>query len=178
LLTWVALGVALVGASGSLYLSLGMGLHACALCFYQRAFVLAALGALATGLAAGVGRGGGLSLLVSPIALGGLGVATFHVKLELDGTLECPAGVWGLGTAPQQSLAVFLALTLVLVVDFVRPSAAPNGSSLGALALAGGLGAAVAFGSLYANPPLSDSPSKPPDGPPKVCRRPYVGPQQ
>ena len=46
---WAATGLALVGTAGSLYLSLGMGLKACPLCFYQRTFVMAALAVLLVG---------------------------------------------------------------------------------------------------------------------------------
>jgi disulfide bond formation protein DsbB len=35
-----ALAVSAVGTVGSLYLSLGMGLKACPLCFYQRTFMM------------------------------------------------------------------------------------------------------------------------------------------
>ena len=57
---------------------------------------------LGMGLLLDVGRGGRLSLIALPLATGGLGAAAFHVYLELSGTLECPTGLFGLGTAPQQ----------------------------------------------------------------------------
>ncbi len=56
---------------------------------------------LATGLVLGAGGGVRLGLLALPVATAGLGVAMFHAFLEEKGTLECPAGIFGLGTAPQ-----------------------------------------------------------------------------
>src|ERR687886_605295 len=104
---WAALAVALAGLAGSLFLSLGMGLKACPLCFYQRAFMMSLVAVLGMGLLAGAARPGRLALLALPLATAGLGVALFHVSLEVRGKLECPRGVLGLGTAPQQSLAAF-----------------------------------------------------------------------
>ena len=78
---WTGLVVAAVGTAGSLWLSLGMGLEACALCFYQRAFMMAALGALAVGLLAGAGRTGVAGALALPAAAAGAAVAGFHVYL-------------------------------------------------------------------------------------------------
>ena len=40
----LALLIALIGTAGSLWLSVGMGLKGCPLCFYQRSFVIAAAG--------------------------------------------------------------------------------------------------------------------------------------
>src|SRR5260370_15125385 len=109
-LTWLACLVALATAAGSVYLSMGMGLKACPLCFYQRTFAFAAFGVLLVGLLTGTRRSG-LSVLALPLAIGGLGVAAFHVHLELNGTLMSPLGLFGLGTPPQQSLAAFTLLT-------------------------------------------------------------------
>jgi hypothetical protein len=55
-------------------------------------------------------------LLALPCAVAGLGVAIFHEYLEQIGKLECPAGVFGVGSAPQQSLAVLLLLTIILAL--------------------------------------------------------------
>src|SRR5262245_61043536 len=106
--TWAALAVSLVAGAGSLYLSIGMKLQACPLCFYQRAFMLGTFAVLATGLFAGLGRTVSLGLLAFPLVIAGLAIAGTHVNLERTGTLECPTGVLGLGTAPQQSLAAFI----------------------------------------------------------------------
>src|SRR5947209_14635756 len=114
-LTWLACLVALAASVGSVYLSVGLGLNACPLCFYQRTFAFAAFGVLLVGLLIGAQRSG-LSLLALPLSVGGLGVAVFHVFLELNGTLECPAGLFGLGTVPQQSLLAFVLLTGLLAL--------------------------------------------------------------
>src|SRR5262249_24606400 len=116
--TWAALLVSLVAAAGSVWLSVGpLKLAACPLCFYQRTFAFAAVGVYAVGLLAGADRGVALSLLALPLAVGGAGVAAFHVWLVQTGPLECPAGAFGLYTAPHQSLAVFALLLLVQVCD-------------------------------------------------------------
>jgi hypothetical protein len=180
----VALLLALGASAGSLYLSLGLKLQACPLCFYQRSYALAAAAVLATGLAAGMGSSVPLSLLAFPISLAGLLVAGFHVWLELNGTLECPGGILAnLGTAPKQSLAVFLCLTLVLLVDFVgwfrwlTHTQRLRAMRLAVAALvAVGLGVGLGLASIHSNPPLPAPPTKAWDGPPIVCRRPYVAP--
>lgn len=151
--SWAALVVALAGTAGSIYLSTEMSLIPCPLCYYQRTFVMAAFGVLAVGLLAGTQHAGFASLLALPLALGGLGVAGRHVGLEASGAMECPAGILALGTAPQQSLALFIVLTLLLLVDVLvrakmRLAAAP--AAIGAVVL----GALLAVGSVMsAKPP-------------------------
>jgi disulfide bond formation protein DsbB len=170
---WVTLTVALIALGGSLALSLCMGLKACPLCFYQRTFVMGLVGVLGTGLVAGVGRAGRLSLLALPLATGGLGVALFHVSLELRGKLECPPGLFGLGTSPQQSLAAFVVLFALLLLDALR---APKvGDNLWvALVTAVVLGALLAVGPCIANPPPPPPPTERyTTNPPDVCRPPF-----
>jgi hypothetical protein len=127
---------------------------------------------LGMGLLAGGHRDGWLPLLALPLAVAGLGVALFHVSLELRGELECPAGLLGLGSAPQQSLAIFVMLFGLLAVSAVRSSR----SSVQRIGLASGLvlGVLLAVGSCIANPP-----PKVPDGPypsaPDICRPPFRG---
>src|SRR5437870_98945 len=82
---WACLAAALATAAGSLYLSLGLNLRACPLCFYQRAFALSLVGVLGAGLLTGRGR---LGPLAFPLAIAGLGVALFHVNLEIASALE------------------------------------------------------------------------------------------
>src|SRR5260370_8662109 len=53
---WAALLVALIALAGSLWLSMGMGLKACPLCFYQRTFVMAPVAVLVFGLPGRVSR--------------------------------------------------------------------------------------------------------------------------
>jgi disulfide bond formation protein DsbB len=162
--------VALAGAGGSLLLSIGMGLTACPLCFYQRTFVLAIVGVLVTAFVSGAGRSALPARLALPAAVGGLGIAAFHVWLEFSGKLECPGGVLGIGTAPQQSLALFVVLTasLGIAVCVGRSDGKSVACATGVL-----LGALFAVGSIASAPPLKP----PPDAPYKedltTCRVPY-----
>jgi disulfide bond formation protein DsbB len=173
-LAWTLLGlvVAVAALWGSLYLSLGMNLKACPLCLYQRTFVMGALGVLGIGWLAGAGRSGILSLLALPCAVGGLGVAIFHEYLEQTGKLECPAGIYGLGTAPQQSLAVLLLLTVI--VAWPSFSGGANGRmSLVSASSAIILGALFAAAAVKSAPPMPAPPPKPYEQPIDVCRPPY-----
>src|SRR6202011_4477973 len=105
-----ALLVALVALAGSLWLSVGMSLKACPLCFYQRTFVMSVVAVLGIGVLTGARHRGVLNLLALPLTVAGVGVAVFHEYLEQTGKLECPAGIMGIGTAPQQSLTVLAVL--------------------------------------------------------------------
>jgi disulfide bond formation protein DsbB len=167
LLPWVGLVVALAGTMGSLSLSWVLGLKACPLCFYQRAFVMGAVGVMGVGLASGMGKMKTLSLIALPVSVAGLCVALFHVSLELRGILECPEGLFGLGTAPKQSLAIFVMLTAILGIDgwgsLTRPA------WFGAIAL----GAILGISSCTSNPPLPPPPEKAYAASPDICRRPF-----
>jgi disulfide bond formation protein DsbB len=77
----LALLVSAGAVAGSLYLSLEMNLKACTLCFYQRAFACGLVGVLASGVLAFRDQGAKLCLVSLPLAIGGLGVAGFHVWL-------------------------------------------------------------------------------------------------
>jgi disulfide bond formation protein DsbB len=171
--TVAALVVAVAGLAGSLFLSLGLGLKACTLCFYQRTFMMSLVAVLGVGLALGTGRRGQLGLLALPLAVAGLGVALFHVSLELRGKLECPAGVFGLGTAPQQSLALFALLTVLVAGD-----ALPGVSAFraGWAVLLGGvvLGGLLAVASCTSNPPSPRPPAEEYTHPPTICRPPLT----
>lgn len=168
--TWAALVAAVVVLGGSLYLSMGMGLIACTLCFYQRTFVMAVVGVLAVGLLTGLGRGSSLSLLALPAAVGGIGVAAFHVYLELNGTLECPLGVQGIGTAPKQSLAAFAVLLIMLLLDVFAGRG--EGSRMPALGLGIVLGVLFTWGAI-AGSPKPKIPTEPYKDPLNTCRVPY-----
>ena len=85
---WAALVVSFLGSAGSYYLSVGMGLMPCPLCFYQRAFMLGVFAVLAVGLVAGLERTVPLGLLALPLATAGLAVAGYHVNLERVRALE------------------------------------------------------------------------------------------
>jgi len=144
------------------------------LCFYQRAFALGAAGVLAVGVLYGMGRTTALSTLVLPLAAGGLTVAGYHAYLEHNGTLECPRGLFGLGTAPQQSLAGFALLTLVLLSDAWQEPRPGGGwsASLGAIFTGVVLGTAL----IKSGPELARPPTEPDPRPLNTCRRPYVEP--
>jgi disulfide bond formation protein DsbB len=166
--------------AGSLWLSLGMGLLACPLCYYERTFAMAALGILLVGLVGGVRPSSRISLLALPAAAGGLGLAGWHVYMEVSGKMECPTGIAGIGTAPQQSLAGFVLLTLLLAIDNCC-GCGTEGESKGlrfpACVLGGILGAAFAYGCIKSAymPPL---PSELTTGDIKICRKPAAPPQQ
>jgi disulfide bond formation protein DsbB len=167
---WVSLALAVVALAGSLWLSVGMGLKACPLCFYQRTFVMAIVGILCLGLLTDARGSGYLSLLAIPSAVGGLGVAAYHVYLEATGVLECPTGVLGLGTAPQQSLVVLALLLCSLELDALRRL--PNRGMVRGVAEL--LGVLFVGGAVVSSPPLPPVPTRPYEGPLEVCRPPYV----
>ncbi|MHB0955482.1 MAG: disulfide bond formation protein B [Pirellulaceae bacterium] len=172
-----ALLFAAVGVAGSLYLSLGLGLRACPLCFYQRSFMMGTLAVLVVALAADPTRTGLDCLLSLPLALAGWGVAAFHEYLVLAGVLECPTGLLGIGTSPAQSLAVF-----TLVAAALLAGAWPNRSDgkRRAAVLFGSIivGLLMAWGSIASSPPLPPAPTAPYDldrQPLDTCRPPYRG---
>lgn len=172
---WTVLAVALslVALAGSLWLSLGMNLRPCPLCYYQRTFVMGVVGVLAVGLLTTAGRAGPLSLLALPAAAGGLAVAVWHVYLEAAGKLECPAGIEGIGSAPQQSLVILALLTIVLLLDILRPGrigVRAMRAMTGAVLVGGGL----AYGAIKTAAP-SEQPTTPYTKPLDICRPPYRG---
>lgn len=171
-LLWPALFAAAVTTLGSVWLSVGMGLKACPLCFYQRTFAMSVLGVLLIGTLCGKRHWPILPVVALPLALAGVGVASFHVALEATGKLECPRGVFGLGTAPQQSLAalVVLACLLTMAVRNARTWGEPMG---GKTLAAVGVGAAFALACITSAPPLPAPPAKPYESPPEICRPPY-----
>lgn len=170
--TIAALLVSILGVVGSLWLSIGMGLKACPLCFYQRTFVMAVVGIFATGLMTSARTSSLLHVLALPAAVGGLGVALFHVWLELSGRLECPDGVLGLGTAPKQSLAIFVLLLIPLAAVAVAHRR-NSGFGFPAIVTAVVLGALLSVSAIKSSPPLPPPPDQPYDAPPIVCRPPH-----
>jgi Disulfide bond formation protein DsbB len=166
--------IALVTLAGSIWLSVGMGLKACPLCFYQRTFVMGVVGVLAVGLLTGPRHHAVLNILALPMAVGGVGVALFHVYLELTGKLECPAGMLGIGTAPQQSLAALTVLLGVIVVGVVRGRDAED-RTMPALAAAILIGLLLSWASVASAPPMPPVPKKAYETPLDVCRPPFPG---
>ena len=161
----IALAVATIGALGSLYLSLGMGLKACPLCFYQRTFIMSVAAVLALGLLADRSRGDLLCLVCLPLSIAGLGIAAFHEYLEVTGKLECPKAILGLGTAPTQSLFIYVLLTAAVAMGSLR--------NTGAIVRAVALGVLMAWASVISSPPMPPAPTKPYDQPLEICRPPF-----
>lgn len=159
----IALLLSAGAVAGSLYMSLEMHLKACSLCFYQRAFAFGLVGVLASGVLAFREQGARLCLLALPLAIAGLGVAGFHVWLgwtqwpreQVAWYLACPAGIEGIGTTPQQSLAAFAIITLVLLIGSLGEVGA-SGRGGAAFLVAVALGAGAVVGSILANPPMPD----------------------
>ncbi len=172
-LSRMAVLAAATGASGSLYLSLGMQLKACPLCFYERTFMLAAFAVLALGSWVERDRPGLTCLLAVPLAWGGLGVAAFHEYLVLAGTLECPLGLLGLGTAPAQSLAMFVLLAACCTAGAVAGQGESSRQGLPAIVGAAIVGAAFAFGCVKSSPTPPPAKAEDVDKPLDTCRRPY-----
>jgi hypothetical protein len=171
-LVWPPLVVALVALAGSLWLSVGMGLKACPLCFYQRTFVMGVVAVLGIGVLTGQGHRGVLNLLTLPLAVAGFGVAAFHVFLELTGKLECPAGIMGIGTSPQQSLVALTVLLALVAVGVVR-SGNVGDAHLPAAVAAVVLGLLLAWGSVASSPPMPPAPTRAYETPLDICRPPF-----
>jgi disulfide bond formation protein DsbB len=149
-----------------------MSLKACPLCFYQRTFVMGVVAVLGIGALTGRRHSGVLNVLALPLAVAGVGVAAFHVYLELTGKLECPTGVMGTGTAPQQSLAA-LTVVLVLVLVGVAGSARLGETRVSVATAASLLGILLAWGAVASAPPLPPAPTKAYTTPLDTCRPPF-----
>jgi disulfide bond formation protein DsbB len=176
-LSWAALLVTVLTVAGSVALSLVEKKKACALCFYERTFALSLVAVLAVGLLTRPLRGPSLAVLALPLALGGLGVAAFHVNLEINGTLECPPGLYGVLSAPKQSLAAFALLTVLLVVEVVR-GLKLRAVGVPALVLALALSGGLVWASVSANPPPPKPTKAYENAVPDTCRVPYHEPAQ
>ena len=161
-LAYVALALAALGTLGSLLLSIALGLKACPLCFYQRTFVLAVL---LLGLLVDRQHARLFCLLSLPMAVAGLGVAAFHQYLVTSGKLECPSGLLGMGTAPLQSLVLFIALSVVVALGIGRRLV----PALGAAAI----GVALAVVCIASAPSMPPAPPEPYSDPLEICRPPY-----
>lgn len=172
---WAALALSGIGVAGSLLLSLGLGLRACPLCFYQRTFVMGVFAILGVGLAVDRAKTGFLCLLSLALAFGGLGVAGFHESLVLAGKLECPGGLFGLGTDPAQSLTIFVILTGVVVAGAWAGRRGLPSYGMATVLGAGVLGLLLAWGSVASAPPMSPRtiPYDPEKEPFNICRPPY-----
>jgi len=158
---------------------MGLGLKACPLCFYQRSFMMAALAVVALGMYVDRSRPGLLGLLSVPMTWAGLGVAAFHEYLVLTGVLECPQAVFGLGTAPAQSLAAFVLLTVAATATAWTGRGEACRQSKVAVTLGALLGLALAWACIASSPPLPPVPAAPYDPvkqPLDICRPPFREP--
>jgi disulfide bond formation protein DsbB len=174
-LVWAPFIVALVALAGSLWLSIGMKLKACPLCFYQRTFVMGVVAVLLIGLLCGKRYWAVLNLLALPLAIAGLGVAVFHVYLEVTGKLECPAGVLGIGTSPQQSLAALVVLVFLLGVGSIQ-GLKIGGTPPIAMGAAVVLGLLLTWGAVASSPPMPPAPTQAYTASLDICRPPYRAP--
>jgi hypothetical protein len=118
--TRLAFFVSVIGVAGSLYLSLGMDLKACPLCFYQRAFMMAVAAIFAIGLYMPDVPAAALTPLALAPATAGGWIAIVHTYLVANGTLECPIGVTHLLVAPHESLLIFAIVMVLLLVDLLH----------------------------------------------------------
>jgi hypothetical protein len=111
-------------------------------------------------------------VLALPATVAGLGIAVFHVWLEVSGTLECPHGIFGVGTAPQQSLTVFLLLLIPQSMAVIRER---QSREFGIVAIVTALvfGALLGVAAIKSSPSLPPVPDQPYDTPPAVCRPPF-----
>ncbi|NLV13698.1 disulfide bond formation protein B [Haloarcula argentinensis] len=128
LLLAAATAVAAVATAGSLYLSLGLGLTPCRLCWYQRILMYPLV--IVLGVAA-VERRPGAVRTALPLAVPGAAIAAYHSWLQVSqttcgiGAISCAQiqyRVLGL-TVPNLSLVAF-----VLVTGLVAAAARPSGS--------------------------------------------------
>ncbi len=118
---WV---VALVATCGSLFLSLGLGLIPCRLCWYQRILMYPLVVVLGVAV---VDRDHAVWRTALPLSALGTVVAAYHVVLQLYPSLEsgCSIGggcavvrysmLDGLLTIPRLSLTAFVLITLGLL---------------------------------------------------------------
>ncbi|WP_144903741.1 disulfide bond formation protein B [Halobellus captivus] len=116
----VATAVALVGTIGSLYFSLGLGLVPCELCWYQRILLYPLTVVLGV---ATVENRPQVIRTVLPLSGLGVGVAAYHVVLQLRPAIgaTCSVGggcssilypmAGGLLTIPRLSLIAFVLVT-------------------------------------------------------------------
>ena len=128
---------------------------------------------LAVGLLVNRTKAGLISLLAMPSACAGLGVAAYQTWLVVSGRFECPLGIFGLGTAPFQSLVVHVVLATLLGASAWtgRRPGAPVGPVLGVLAATKVLGYFLAWTCVVSAAPSIPPAQKPdPSVPMSTCR--------
>lgn len=112
--------VALVATAGSLYLSLGLGLIPCELCWYQRILMYPLVAVLGVALVEGRET---VYRTAIPLALPGAGIASYHSYIQIyPNASSCTVGcsavqytVFGL-TIPNLSLIAFVTILLMMAL--------------------------------------------------------------
>ncbi|WP_338727795.1 disulfide bond formation protein B [Haladaptatus sp. DJG-WS-42] len=125
-----ATAVATIATLGSLYLSLGLGLIPCELCWYQRILMYPLVVIL--GVSTLESRVEAFKMVL-PLSVLGLGVAAYHSYIQLvpDFTAGCSFGPGATGctsvqfkvavfTVPNLSLIAFILITGLVAVAAVR----------------------------------------------------------
>ncbi|HZT83120.1 MAG TPA: hypothetical protein VFA26_23025 [Gemmataceae bacterium] len=90
------------------------------------------------------------------------------------GKMECPAGLWGLGTAPVQSLAGFLVLFALLLAAVLADRTGGARAWVG-LAVGLVLGVLLTVAAVKSVVPVKLPPEEL-EGEPKICRPPQTPP--
>lgn len=109
--------------------------------------------------------------MAMPLTIGGLITAIFHFYLEAVGALECPLGIFGLGSGPQQSLCVFVLLVILNVSGALRGAA--NGKHSTTIAVGLIVGVVLSIGAIASAPPMPTRPNSPYEKPIDTCRPPF-----
>lgn len=170
------LALAAVAAVGSVYLSLGLGLKACPLCFYQRSFAIAVVLVLAMLLWLDGLYSARACLVALPLSATGLGVAAFHVYLVQVGKLECPPALFGWGDGPSQSLVIFSVVMIVSLAGAWSARQSKRRGRIPTIVAAVLVGAGATWACIASAPPLPPTPAQPYDPvkqPFDMCRPPY-----
>lgn len=118
--------VALVATGGSLYLSLGLGLIPCELCWYQRILMYPLVVVLGVAL---FKRRASVYHTAFPLAALGAGIAAYHSYIQLyPHASRCTVGcstvqytLFGL-TVPNLSLTAFVLVLLTMGLLYYRPT--------------------------------------------------------
>lgn len=118
--TRLALFIAIIGVLGSLHLSITMNLEACALCYYQRAFIMSTAAVLLFAMFLPGVPSSAVAVLALAPAFAGAAVAGHHAAAVWNGVLECPMGITGVLAAPVESLIVFALLVGALLGDLLH----------------------------------------------------------
>lgn len=163
-ITLIALGLALATSLGSVFMSVGLKLAACPLCYYQRTFAFGVALILLVGMVFELQERITLPALALPLALGGLSIALWHVSLESRGKMECPTGLTMVLSAPKESLIAFVLISVALIHGTLISEFPANGWRAVALAVAlqAGIVPACLFTVAMPAPPKPETYQSPP----------------